>query len=462
MKSRFLIITLIVFAGKVYSAWDVHSICARNTVPYSDRYMDIKNNISIVTFDSCTTVSDGYKKYTLSWRLTWFPVRPGTSMNRSNAIPMITGLHCWENREKTISDLLASEPSKMMYEGAFEDVIFLSVALENTNNLGTWWWGTLVNGKPVSWVEDAIVELVRKRSQDACLLLAHHGVTAVDKKQVDINRLYLVGHSMGGTGVYHIGIKYPDLFAAIHAHAGFADFKGPCGDFCTMFYDGMIGKAEAALKVKGRDGKLYPAIDYTDMSWFIGIHKGNSVNTLSNLNVFAPPYIIMTHGKKDRAVSIESVNRLQTALENNNYGYSYFRHGGEHSDDNFIRWNYLCNFRLNESYLAFNDNSTNGGNAYEVFNNLDSVKWYPSSIIDSADHYAVTLSGAGTVNVTLRRCQKFKVTPGEKVFYWVGNDKSKGSMMVISESGIVSGIPVVIRGDTRLSLIRSGYIGGSK
>ena len=32
---------------------------------------------------------------------------------------------------------------------------------------------------------------------------------------VDENRIYLWGHSMGGAGTYHIAIKYPDLFAGL-------------------------------------------------------------------------------------------------------------------------------------------------------------------------------------------------------------------------------------------------------
>jgi dienelactone hydrolase len=32
---------------------------------------------------------------------------------------------------------------------------------------------------------------------------------------VDPNRIYLMGHSMGGGGTFHIGIKNPDLFAAL-------------------------------------------------------------------------------------------------------------------------------------------------------------------------------------------------------------------------------------------------------
>ncbi len=37
---------------------------------------------------------------------------------------------------------------------------------------------------------------------------------------IDTNRIYLTGHSMGGHGVWHIGLLYPSLFAAIAPGAG--------------------------------------------------------------------------------------------------------------------------------------------------------------------------------------------------------------------------------------------------
>ena len=36
-----------------------------------------------------------------------------------------------------------------------------------------------------------------------------------DQFKVDGKRLYLFGHSMGGGGVWHLGIKHPDLWAAL-------------------------------------------------------------------------------------------------------------------------------------------------------------------------------------------------------------------------------------------------------
>ncbi len=51
-------------------------------------------------------------------------------------------------------------------------------------------------------------------------------VLNIAKKEfnVDQSRIYLTGHSMGGHGVWHLGINYPDLFGAIGPSAGWISY----------------------------------------------------------------------------------------------------------------------------------------------------------------------------------------------------------------------------------------------
>jgi pimeloyl-ACP methyl ester carboxylesterase len=42
---------------------------------------------------------------------------------------------------------------------------------------------------------------------------------------IDTTRVYLTGHSMGGHGVWHVGLTHPDLFAAIAPEAGWTSFE---------------------------------------------------------------------------------------------------------------------------------------------------------------------------------------------------------------------------------------------
>lgn len=43
--------------------------------------------------------------------------------------------------------------------------------------------------------------------------------------KIDNDRVYLTGHSMGGHGVWHIGLSHPDLFAAMAPSAGWTSFQ---------------------------------------------------------------------------------------------------------------------------------------------------------------------------------------------------------------------------------------------
>ncbi len=46
------------------------------------------------------------------------------------------------------------------------------------------------------------------------------------KYNIDPNRIYLTGHSMGGHGTWHLGINYPDRFAALGPSAGWISIWG--------------------------------------------------------------------------------------------------------------------------------------------------------------------------------------------------------------------------------------------
>jgi pimeloyl-ACP methyl ester carboxylesterase len=53
---------------------------------------------------------------------------------------------------------------------------------------------------------------------------------------IDADRVYLTGHSMGGHGVWHIGLLYPDRFAALAPSAGWTSFQLYAPSFLTRGY----------------------------------------------------------------------------------------------------------------------------------------------------------------------------------------------------------------------------------
>ncbi|MDB5103940.1 MAG: hypothetical protein JWP91_1629 [Fibrobacteres bacterium] len=430
--------------------WDTSDIRPRDCTTQDDfdgLYGTGANKAKAV--NGTVTIKEGSVDHTLSWRLTYW--KSPLTATVKDSLPLILGLHSWQDTED-INVILNSESYIMEYEGAWENALFLTVALENSNNQGTWWWGGKVGNVPTPWAEESIIALLKDRIKDACALLAASGATELAKKSVDVNRVYLRGHSMGGTGTYRMGIKHPEIFAAIHAHAGFADFKGgPCGNenFCLNFSEKMVGTQEEKLSTKGLDGKDYPARDYTDMSWFVGpSHLGASA--FNGGRRYDPPYVNMTHGKLDISVDMSAANRLQAAFKAGHYGYSYFRYTGGHSESNFIRLQWLFGFRRNQSYLAFDNNSTDVTGVQDFYNDLENLGWRPGTIVDNTNHYEVDLFGTGTTDITPRRLQAFVVQPGKDYRYWLGSKTGSGTTVKAGADGLLTLAKVKVAGTVKL------------
>ena len=66
---------------------------------------------------------------------------------------------------------------------------------------------------------------------------------------VDSKRIYLMGHSMGGGGTWHIGIKYPDIWAGL-APVAPATFRSP-GDLSKI-------RTTPVILVQGDKDRLVP------------------------------------------------------------------------------------------------------------------------------------------------------------------------------------------------------------
>lgn len=119
-----------------------------------------------------------------------------TSYDKAKKTPLLVALHG-----------LGSNPQQIMRYRGLTDLAekhgYIVVAPMGYNSSG--WYGARVLGKPnpanLSELSEKdvmnVLEIVRK------------------EYTIDPDRIYLMGHSMGGGGTWHLGIKYPDIWAAL-------------------------------------------------------------------------------------------------------------------------------------------------------------------------------------------------------------------------------------------------------
>ena len=72
-----------------------------------------------------------------------------------------------------------------------------------------------------------------------------------DELNIDENRIYLWGHSMGGSGTYYIASRYPDVWAGLAAVAG--------GSMTADYVDEAAIRHIPFLVIQGSDDQTVPA-----------------------------------------------------------------------------------------------------------------------------------------------------------------------------------------------------------
>jgi hypothetical protein len=81
---------------------------------------------------------------------------------------------------------------------------FFALYLDCRANRGDWWWGIeKYKGPDVCPTEKRVIDTVK---------------WVIKKYDIDENRVYLCGNSMGGSGTLGIGMRHGDVFAAIKAN----------------------------------------------------------------------------------------------------------------------------------------------------------------------------------------------------------------------------------------------------
>jgi hypothetical protein len=350
-------------------------------------------------------------------------------------MPLLVQVHEWGGNFEREEDLAACESRQ------YEFVMLYFQYKPSTGNEDDWWFGSQWGGLCRMWAHNAVISIVKEAIQSTLVSKHLPGVT------IDKNRVYMFGHSIGGTGAWQLGIRHPEIFAAMHAHSGFARFTPPVGPFQQQFEDYIVGSANQKVKIKGEDGKSYMAREYSNLSWWLQKVYGAK----SDL-----PFVNITAGILDDTVPAASGGDLMLpVLDEQKRGFFYHRHDAGHSDNCFVQLNWMWNFRLNQSYLAFTNRRGYGINPNQTvkawnwtgcvkggINDLYKFGWDPSSIVDQPAHYEVRIVGKGTADVTPRRLQKFAMSPNRAYLYWLDAKSGSGKKITADSNGLLT-VPAV-------------------
>ncbi len=271
-------------------------------------------------------------------------------------------------------------------------------------NKGDWWWGiNKYSGNEVSPTDKRVIDTVK---------------WVIKQYNLDENRVYLCGNSMGGSGTLGIGVRHGDVFAAIKANVP-AEVKHVSS---RMYFPPHKLPADVTLP----DPPI--VVDYSAQNdgWSRG-HDGFA----KAMNERKYPLIMYwgPFGHANNHANIKKVNDLIDSFD----------------------W---LSVKKNESYPVFTDASTNDAlpwpsqltdkksgqvNAF--------IRW--KNVRDTADVSETTLflvkpsdlkttfaiPAEATADVTLRRLQSLRVAPGTKVQWTFG--KSDGEVRA-DAAGVVT------------------------
>lgn len=122
---------------------------------------------------------------------------------------------------------------------------------------------------------------------------------------IDSNRIYLWGHSMGGAGTYHIASKYPDIFAGLGVAAPAPEPDAPIDDILERIKHLPIfvlqGTADTAVPVERTRAwvnrmkalgmqHIYVEIPGADHSLLISQNKDNMKKFVDFFNIVRKQY----------------------------------------------------------------------------------------------------------------------------------------------------------------------------
>jgi pimeloyl-ACP methyl ester carboxylesterase len=236
------------------------------------------------------------------------------------------------------------------------------------------------------------------------------------KYAVDLSRTFVAGNSMGGSGAIMLALRFPERIAwtmswvGIHRPLESPTFKAS--------YDESYGRPEWGAMFE--DGT--PVWDYFD-----------DVKYLQRFPDRDSGLIVFSNGKNDANIgwppAVAFVRALQETRRPHLFMWGQNSHGERAGMPGGDQRLMPIDIRIDQSLPAFTRGSLDGDPGNGSPDNGDPagqinayMLWETKDIVDEDGQWAMTIGlfpnapkPTATVDVTPRRCQKFKLRPGERV-----------------------------------------------
>lgn len=258
----------------------------------------------------------------------------------------------------------------------------------------------------------------------------------VQQYQADPERVSVGGSSSGGVGSWNFGLRHPELFAAVYP------VTGRVRRVPAIALEGKLERDNKALMADGKT--LY--YDYVDGPRFVREHPGD----LS--------FVGWACGRHDGYATWQENIDMVKAMTAARHGFAFSWNNGGHSEGGralaAISKYYPAElFARNCSYPAFSNSSLDDkmGTGDPKDGDLEGginlgFRW--EQVVDEETKWSVRLANdlardKMTVDVTPRRCQKFKAAPGSAWRWHLSTGES--GKVTADASGLVTLVQVGLR-----------------
>ncbi len=258
------------------------------------------------------------------------------------------------------------------------------------------------------------------------LLRAVYDVSRDPLYNVDVNRIYAYGESMGGSGALALGMRYPNVFAAVHAGQPMTDYRDAV-QWLENDLQPRWGDVTRNLPIENRGRYAAHLARYNGLGVYDWL---DHVAQMTNRVADEMAYISFSHGGADDVlVWPQQGQALPGVCYAGRRGFNSYVGSGGHGwmgfmdTPNWVLGDFV--FRRDRSFPAFSNASGSGPiPAVPVHEYNVTLEWscpwndFAGDILDTPFSYELALrstAGAQTVTVTPRRLQYFPHDAGTPV-----------------------------------------------